>query len=350
MKNKLIHSAFLSLILPCSISHAFGDAVVLSPTPTPSSPVVTKNEIGAQMNVIRSGIEDAIRKIESRKVDTRFKMSDYWRELPVFKKEVAAVLDEFRIELGDERHGLLGEVALLLERYNSIYLSSTFTEEQKTVLLKGALQHIEERTPILKNRYVALIQRAFERIFKQAPISTPYLSHQANTNSTAEQRKSKEIMTEAGCAFSVGKKWKRSDQNFFGKMDLLNFGGEKFDHKTLCAFIGSSGKYYKNFEAAEKGTHPFSDPKIMIKQQIYNQYFFPIISKGCQSEICLGMRSGDLIFVLQLMKSTLNRELNFQVASKTHSIQFQSLNFKTDEMIEYLSNPIYPVKLPYDTP
>lgn len=327
-------------------------ATTPTPTPVPSGAGATQSEIGAHVNVIRDTIEDAIRKMDERKGETDFKMKDYWAQLPGFKKQVALAMDEFRQEMGNEKSGILGRIALVMNRYNSIYASNSFSPEQKTILLKGAYDYITEQMKGIQTEYESAIQRAIMKVYGNLPVSIAIevLESYTTDKNEAEKFKSKNCSTK-----------KRYFQNYYVGYSNIGYDGKSLDTygfclyrfrwsdgRTLYEYSDSKENSYQNIQGYSNKLYDLPAYKVTLVES-YKKYFYPLVAKGCKSEICVGMRSGDLVFAHTLLHSSINRDLVFKLASgdvvRLISMKKVDVNFVN----QMLSTSEYPVKLPFDT-
>jgi len=296
----------------------------------------TQEAISAQVNVIRDSVNVALRRIDNRKPDSSFKSADYWQQLPSFKKTVELVMNRFQERMGDERNGILGRVATEIERYNAVATSPSLTPEQKEIILERVYANMQKSAVSIRQDYASAVASVFTTVFPSIPFIAEAKINGLTSN-TAES---------FGCRYT-----RRYRQNM--AIEIV----EKQRDGKVCSKKTKRGEKREQNNGPLLGVfkntyHPFVmwwDPKL-TNDVDYATSFYPFISSGCNSQICLGMRAGDLVFALGLIQTTINRQITVRLTG-THNrtLELPPVELDLNWVSSMLSKTSYPVELPFDT-
>lgn len=376
---------------------AANTAYATTPTPTPQSGGGTQSEIGAHINVVKDSIEDSLRKLESRNIDMKFNSRDYWAQLPAFKRNVALSVDEFMREMGNERSGLLGRLALSMNRFNSIYHSKSFSAEQKEILLQSAKLHVMSEVDTVQLQYQSRVKDTLMKATGGLPlffdtIITPVNKKSNEMNCSVNPKRSKSIHNVFYRAFDSVNNLKRvlfetcaflDDGILYSHYDtdakkpvnpitFSNFHEQGLRHGHRVNIIsgvwkgrsgtiaGLSGSHvdvreysWENSYMSAYGNEVVSHEATQLKKAFYSRFYektiFPILSQGCiESTLCISLRSGDLYYSLGLLNDSINRNVEVKLADGT-PIVLKKVPIDLKYILTQIERVDYPVSLPFES-
>jgi hypothetical protein len=239
-------------------------ALAATQTMAESTTVGTSNAVQAQIGVTRDAINQLLNKIDERTVDSSLKVSDYRRWSVKFKQDVAAATATFE----DEVKSLLqNKVAPFVDRYNGIATSTSISEEQRERLLYSLRNQLQNQARSFAKEYQSSLKNVYRTIgnyfFDFRVARLPY-------------RKNKKLWKETlGCGKPDSKK------------NALIF---------ILYTIGDDGKELEISSSCEPRNRSIS---------VKNEVHYPMLRKQCESQACLSLINGDLIYALNTIKGTL---------------------------------------------
>lgn len=80
---------------------------------------------------------------------------------------------------------------------------------------------------------------------------------------------------------------------------------------------------------------------------IFNKIYYPAMKGTCESSICVGLRAGDLLTLMTLIKSQIDRDIKLRLLDGEY-LYINGLNFDTTDLSKNLSRVDYPEELPFD--
>jgi hypothetical protein len=256
--------------------------VLLSISPTlADEPIRHSNDLKAQVEVSRDAIRGLLTEFESRIAPAR-NYPDYETKIVKFKAEVDAILAEFDRVLREE---ILHPLSTVIERYNEIATSRSYSEEQKDLTLGALRKQLNLDRSKVEDRY----WNALLEVLKPMGF----------------------IPTDA-------------NGSFYSR--LIDYFTLDFNRWVIAQRVET----YRKLDATS---------------EVFQTVLYPKLSEGCVSLPCVTLFTGDLSLFLQKTKEGLHRDLKITLADGTEfkiSGTTDSVKLQMDRGIHMLNLQAYP--------
>lgn len=306
-------------------------------------PNETAQVINAQVDITKNAIDQMLRKLDETKVEG-YNASDYKKLSPVFKTQVENAMIEFENQF---KNNLLKKVSYWMNRYNSIYKNNEHSAEQKEMLLKQQEAVLKSQMELISKEY----QKEVLKVYIATDLPIVYFDYAIGIGTLPNPLQAIKMIFNG----HVNKKTKvkyyfknfESNESFVLKerVDDYQYGFDKRKHTY-------------NYNDIYKENYSFSlgadyHPKLAAKvhNSIFKNTYYPIFKEGCESQICLGLKAGDYSLFLTLVKTNIDRNINFKLLDgKVIHLASQNLNIDlTAQMISNVNYPKSAFDLPFDT-
>ncbi len=319
----------------------------------------TTKEINAQTTITRGQIDNILDKMNRQNNQSAFKASDYYAQTGAFKENIERVLRNFEDKF---EKVILPKAAFWMDQYNSIYSSNEFSSEQKKVLLRERKSHISNQFQAITKEYREALKSVYG-LMPRSDFKSPTFEYFPETleyrGGTIIKQKIKvkiklnedvaindEITFEDGkipnrtITFSDGRK-ETVDASRSG-VDSYSYGIDIMEYNPML-----SKKYFDvkvNFSKIR-----WLDDLVMPQREefIFEKFYYPVMKGTCESSICVGLRAGDLLTLMTLIKSQIDRNISLKLLDGEY-LFINGLNFDTTNLSKNLSRVEYPEELPFD--
>ncbi|MBP9682856.1 MAG: hypothetical protein KBD76_15760 [Bacteriovorax sp.] len=310
----------------------------------------TTKEINAQTTITRGQIDNILDKMNRQNNQSAFKASDYYAQTGAFKENVERVLRNFEDKISKV---ILPKAAFWMDQYNSIYSSNEFSGEQKRMILKERKNHLDNQFEMLSKEYQEALKSVYALIpgtmfkitFKYFPETLEY----KNGTSITENIKVRMILNED---MSVEDKIVFLDsENTLIDITFSNGRHQDFSNsKPGIVFKDFNPKFSRNYTNV---SIDFSKMEWLNRyvfeniKDIYKTLYYPVIKGKCESTICVGLRSADLLTLMSLIEDQIDRDINLKLLDGNY-LKLKGLDLYVFDLSKNLSRVDYPEELPFD--
>jgi hypothetical protein len=323
----------------------------------------TSNEINAQTNITRGSIDNLLQRISDKKVDTQFHATDYLDQTQETQNKIEAALTKFETTLEKD---ILPQASYWMDQYNAIYKSSTYSKEQKGILLDQRLKNINNQFEKLSVSYQAALKGVYALVPYSAVqndlVVTPAFGSYDRTSTSRETVKA-ELVVGGNIVSSIKYDVLLQKQNRGDSQVQVSFttSKEKITVNTYGRRSGSSvANYISGFDVDNtQSAHKYYFLKLdynaiskdIVGESLYNDFYskklYSAIKGSCKSTICLGLRSGDLINLVVMINKLIDRDITLKLADGSR-VYLKALNQNVSLISSLLARVDYPEELPFD--
>lgn len=290
----------------------------------------TTAEMEAQITVTKGHIDNLVQEIQNTNVTTDFNARDYWNQLPAFQRKVEQTMIDFENRMESE---VFSKVSGLIDQYNKVYLSQSFSKSQKEIILKERKENLSNEFEKLSMRYQELIDDVYKLTFANKD------AFKGNLILPKQDYWAVKYQSEVTVNYNI--QIGSSNKLISKSVNLTNPNCKK-SHK--CSFntgieAGRFGKKSRSYITYQMSKYlPAISPVEFLSKDGYDAVVLPYISSGCQSIICMNLKTADVLSLHELTSDKIDRHIRFKLADKTVVIlkSFDSLSYA-----HYANDPRY---------
>jgi len=317
--------------------------------------VETSKEIEAQTTIVRGDVDNLIDQMNQNKADALFNTEDYVAQSLDYKNKAETALANFENVLEKD---ILVKAAFLMNQYNSIYTSSSYSKEQKYVLLADRKLNIIKQFEVLTKEY----QKALKDVYSIVPHTLG-----SYTMKTIPEKYSFKVKKDFKGTFTVELVYEKTKLvkdisvswmklNDDSVRSIIYDGTEIFDvgnglqgvywgHYPGVAFAIYSKREYLDLNLLEIAE--YLKVEETLRKKLYDNVFYPSFKGSCKSISCIGLRTGDYSNLVSMIKKLLDRDMDLTLADGT-KLKIKGLDQRIDNILHELSRINYPENLPFD--
>jgi len=330
-------------------------------------PADTAEAITEGTSLVSDSINFYIREMENKIATNNYSTRDYFEQLPEFTQKLINSLQEYQSTVGNSNTGLLAGLATYMEQYNSIYLSKDISEEQKKIILKSRKDQITSWISSNSTLYHQALRTLFIKVIGDLPLAHPTFKD--------FNRGDSEIFDKMNCSYSALPYFlNKKKNNYIYKEQYISSISSANGKPKLTArsclysegtdnFIYEKGKEHKrefvfklrtdiaNNSSYKTYLYDLTPKALSLGFIDITKVYYPTIKGSCRSEICLGLRVGDLITFIKFFQISLNKDMTFKLLDGSTFKLEAIMEVKNDNYFDYLiwqlSQTNYPEKLPF---
>jgi len=325
--------------------------------------VFAQSELNQQLSLAQDSINRLVNDMSSRQSSSTLNLRDYHKWESNFKMDMEVNFNEYETKL---RQRIFGPLQEIIGRYDKIQKDKNMPQDQKKNILDSIIEQIGTMKPSLEQEYAKLLNDLYHsnNVFPKAlnTIASETTYYTENGREVKKPRPngqntfSRTFQTEFHQSLNSDKSEKLG-------LPITILLGEQYRDAKL--YYDTSDSHSTNWTLIAKGEGlafvdrqerlgNFSPFAYFLSRMSYDSTHHRII-KGCESKACILIKSSDITYLFQSIRSMLDQDIVISLAyiqgQSPKTITIKSLALKIKQFTDILKRTDYPTEvanLPYD--